>query len=518
MRYSRCSVPLYLLLLGLIPACGASGQLGLEPVATGLTRALVVTAPAGDESRLFIMQQGGIIRAIEDDVLLGTPFLDISAIVDSSFNEEGLLGMVFHPDYFNNGLFYLNYTTTEGGIAQRIVQYSVLGDPVTSNVADPASEVLIVSLPKPFDNHNAGMLAFGPNDGMLYASTGDGGSANDPQDNGQNVNTLLGKVLRIDVDAGPPYVPADNPFVGVANHQELVWAYGLRNPWRFSFDRLTGDMFIGDVGQANWEEIDFEAADSAGGHNYGWKIAEGFECRGGGGTCGTDPGFTPPIHVFPTNVDGNSVVGGFVYRGSAIPTLEGTYFFGDSGFSRVWSFRYDAQTDTVSEFQERTAELEAGGENIANPAAFGEDGKGELYILNLNGTVYRITGPPPEVEPSFITASLPEGFIEEGTTLVLMAPGGSDYQWKKGGVDVTPDGDRLTGITSQDLVFDPVVQSDAGVYTCAFDNGAKVATETEPYTLDVLASGSLPVINTLFVLTAIVVLMTGSLSFIWQRR
>lgn len=507
-----------LVLLGFLPACSASGQLGLEPVVTGLTRPVFLTAPPGDTLRLFIVEQAGVIRIVENEVLLATPFLDISTLVDASANEEGLLGMAFHPDYLNNGLFYLNYTTTVGGTSQRIVEYSVLGDPLTSNAADPNSEVSIVSLPKPFENHNAGMLAFGPNDGMLYASTGDGGSGNDPQDNGQNVNSRLGKILRIDVDAGAPYVPVDNPFVGMPNHEELIWSYGLRNPWRFSFDRLTGDLFIGDVGQSTWEEIDFQAAAGAGGRNYGWRIAEGFECRGGGGACGTNPGFTPPIHVFRTNVDGNSVVGGYVYRGNAIPTLQGTFFFADSGFSKVWTLRYDPIADTVSEFQERTAELEAGGQNIANPSSFGEDGRGELYLLNLNGTVHRVTGPPPEPASNVITANVPEGFVEEGAYLVLTAPNGSTYQWKKGGVDVMPGGGRITGITSQELTFNPVLQSDSGVYTCEYDDGTKAPTVTEPYGLDVLAPGSLPAINNLLALIAVVVFLTGGLSVIWLRR
>ncbi len=522
MRVPEFAVRISLLMIApLLPSCTASGELGLEPIVTGLNRPIFLTAPAGDPDRLFVVEQDGVIWVVEGGSVVATPFLDITAVVDSSAGEEGLLGMAFHPDYFANGLFYLNYTTEVGGTASRIVQYSVTGDPLTSNVADAGSEVILVTLPKPFENHNAGMLAFGPNDGFLYASTGDGGSGNDPQDNGQNLNSRLGKILRIDVDAGPPYVPATNPFVGMPNHEPLVWSYGLRNPWRFGFDRETGDLFVGDVGQGAWEEVDFQPAESTGGENHGWKIAEGFECRGGGGTCGTTAGFTPPIHVYPTNVDGNSVVGGYVYRGSAIPTLRGVYFFADSGFSKVWSLRYDPVSDTVSEFQERTAELESGGQNVSNPTSFGEDGVGELYLVNINGTVHRITGPAGEPEPNVITPSLPDEFIENGAVLTLSAPSGSDYRWMKNGIDVAPDSgdpDRITGMTNEDLVFDPVLESDAGVYTCEYDNGLKAVLVTEPYTLQVLPAGTLPAVNHLLLLIAGSVLLTGGLTAIWLRH
>lgn len=501
----------------LLPACNASGQLGLEPVVTGLNRPLFLTSPPGDTNRLFIIEQAGVIRVVENGTLLETPFLDLSGVVDSNSNEEGLLGMAFHPDYMTNGLFYVNYTTTVGGTSQQIVEYSVLGDPATSNVADPSSDVPILALPKPQDNHNAGMMAFGPNDGMLYISTGDGGGANDPLNSGQSLNTLLGKVLRLDVSLPYPHVPADNPFVGLPDHEERVWAYGLRNPWRFSFDRDTGDLFIGDVGQGAWEEIDFQPASSTGGENYGWRVAEGFQCRGGGGTCGTNPGFTPPIHALRTNVDGDSIVGGYVYRGNKIANLNGTYFFADSGFSRVWSFRYDPDTGTMTEFQERTAELESGGGDINHPSSFGEDAEGNLYILNLNGTVYRITGPAPEFPPNIITANLPQGFIEEGARLVLTAPEGSGYVWKKDGVEVTPDGGRISGLNERDLVFDPVLESDEGVYTCEYENGAEFF-ETEPYVLEVLAPGSLPVLTNLFAFVMAIVLATGGLTALWLRR
>ncbi|MBI2421904.1 MAG: PQQ-dependent sugar dehydrogenase [Candidatus Hydrogenedentes bacterium] len=519
MRVQHRAFPLAFTLITaiLLPACDATSQLGLELVVSGLDRPLFLTAPEGDADRLFIVEQDGVIQVVANGSLLPTPFLDLTALVDASANEEGLLGMAFHPDYLSNGLFYVNYTTTVGGTQQHIAQYAVQGDPATSNVANAASETIIVTLPKPFENHNAGMLAFGP-DGMLYAATGDGGSGNDPNNNGQNRNSRLGKILRIDVDSGAPYVPADNPFVGMVDHEELIWAYGLRNPWRFSFDRMTGDMFIGDVGQNTWEELDFLPADSTGGENLGWKLAEGFECRGGGGACGTDPGFTPPIHAYRTDVDGDSVVGGYVYRGAAFPALQGAYFFGDSGFSRVWSLRYDPESGDVSELQERTVELELSGQDVSFPASFGEDGVGELYLVNLSGTIHRITGPAVDPEPNVIKANIPDGFVEAGARLELTAPAGSAYQWKKDGSPVLPDGGRITGITSVELIFDPVEQDDAGTYTCAYDDGAKAAAETEPYTLNVLPVGSLPAINSVLMLFVAVVFMMGGISAVLVKR
>ena len=355
-----------------------------ERIATGLTAPLLVTAPPNDFDRIFIVQQAGQILIMENDVLLGSPFLDIASDV-LFVSEQGLLGLAFHPNYAANGFFYVNYIDISNGDSV-IERFTVSANP---NIANAGSGVDILRYSQPFTNHNAGHLAFGPNDGYLYIASGDGGSGNDPGNNGQMLSTVLGTMLRIDVDGGSPYaIPPSNPFVGTPGALGEIWAYGLRNPWRFSFDRSNGDLYIGDVGQGAFEEIDFQPGTSIGGENYGWKIAEGFECRGGGGTCGYNAGFTPPIHAYP-RPDGRSVTGGYVYRGAAIPSLQGTYFFADFSFSNIWSFEYDGATMTG--FTSRTADLASyNGGTINNIASFGEDAAGEMYLCDYGGEVYRI--------------------------------------------------------------------------------------------------------------------------------
>jgi glucose/arabinose dehydrogenase len=230
--------------------------------------------------------------------------------------------VAFHPNYVGNGFFYVSYTDAAGDSV--IARYSVSADP---NRADLASGVILLTITQPFSNHNGGQLQFGP-DGYLYISIGDGGSGGDPQNNGQNLGNLLGKILRIDVASGFPFaVPADNPFVGVGGAREEIWSYGLRNPWRFSFDRLTGDLFIGDVGQSSWEEVDFQPAGSAGGENYGWRLMEGSSCFNPSTDCNNGT-LTLPIREYDHTV-GCSVTGGYRYRGSANFDLEGFYFYGD---------------------------------------------------------------------------------------------------------------------------------------------------------------------------------------------
>lgn len=374
---------LYLALLAMLGLSAPTPvALSLEQVATGLANPVFVTAAPGDNDRLFVVELSGRIKIIKNGSLLPVPFLNIDAIVQSG-GERGLLGMAFHPEYSGNGFFFVNYTGNHGNT--RVSRFSVSGDP---DVANPASELNILTQVQPFSNHNAGMLAFGP-DGYLYVGFGDGGSANDPQNNGQKATTWLAKMLRIDVNNGSPYsIPADNPYVGAVDTLEEIWAFGLRNPWRYSFDRLTGDLYIGDVGQNAIEEIDFQLSTSTGGENYGWRLKEGTLCFNPPSGC--DPAGLLVDPVYEYSHGGNpfrcSVTGGYVYRGCAIPELDGAYFFGDFCSGNIWSFRTDGSS--VTDFTDHTADL---GSSLFGISSFGQDARGEIYVINYHtGTIYKI--------------------------------------------------------------------------------------------------------------------------------
>ena len=355
---------------------GSRLPIELEVVASGLDAPLHLTAPPGDERRLFIVERGGRIRIVRDGVLLPTPFLDIGGRV-SSGGEQGLLGMAFHPDYEANGFFYVDYTDTSGDT--KVVRYGVSSDP---DRAEAGPDVTILSVAQPFPNHNGGLVAFGP-DGMLYVGLGDGGSSGDPRGNGQDPSTLLGSLLRVDVDAASPYaVPPDNPFVGEPSARPEVWAYGLRNPWRFSFDRQTGDLYIGDVGQGAREEISFQPAASAGGENYGWNVMEGTACFEPPNGCDAS-GLTPPVLDYPHG-EGCSVTGGHVYRGADFPELRGRYFYAD--FCATWIRSLRIEDGEAVDVQDHTQQLGP----VEGVSSFGEDARGELYVVSLEGTVYRI--------------------------------------------------------------------------------------------------------------------------------
>ncbi len=348
----------------------------------------IANSGAPGDGRLFIVEQGGFIRIVNSGGgLRPDPFLDLSDRIVCC-GEQGLLGLAFHPDYLNNGYFYVNYTRADGDTV--ISRFSVSGDP---NIANPDSEFILMGLSQPYDNHNGGDLAFGP-DGYLYIPTGDGGFFGDPQENAQNLSAPLGKILRINVDEGDPYaIPPDNPFIGIPGALPEIWAYGLRNPWRFSFDRLTGDMFVGDVGQGSWEEIDFQPAGSAGGQFYGWVCYEGNHPYELTGCSFTPTDYVFPIHEYSHSV-GHAVTGGYVYRGSAYPTLAGSYFFADFSDAKLWSLFYNGSG------WELTAHGTFSGRNFST---FGEDVNGELYIADYNGVILRIqaadaptpTSPPP---------------------------------------------------------------------------------------------------------------------------
>jgi hypothetical protein len=348
---------------------------GLEEVVTGLAFPLYLTAPAGD-SRLFIVEKGGTIRIVENGALLPTPFLDLSGQV-SGGGEQGLLGLAFDPQYAANGRFVVHYTDLAGDT--RVSAFRVSPDP---DVADAGSEVLILAADQPFPNHNGGQVLFGP-DGYLYIMLGDGGSAGDPGHRGQSLADLLGSILRIEPLAEGGYaVPAENPFVGAAGARPEIWSYGLRNPWRADFDPATGDLYVADVGQGRWEEVSVApAADGAGrGSNFGWRIMEGPECFGDS-SC-DQSGLLLPA-VFYDHGEGCSVTGGFVYRGSASPALQGHYFYSDFCGGWVRSFRLEGG-EAVDEYE--WSALAPGG----NVSSFGRDAAGELYVLTSGGGVYRI--------------------------------------------------------------------------------------------------------------------------------
>ena len=406
MLFPKCS-PAVLAAVGFVyAACGgqpaqAQTTLQTELVAQGFQRPIAAKSVPGDDRIFVVEQNAGRVRIIQNGFVLGTPFLDIDFKTDDNGNEEGLLGIAFHPDFASNGFFYVNYTAS-GPNRTVVERYTVsAGDP---NVADLASATQIITFSQPFSNHNGGDLHFGP-DGYLYIPTGDGGGAGDTACNAQNTASFLGKILRIDVDSAVPYaVPPTNPtgFTGTASE---LWAIGLRNPWRAAFDRLTGEFYIGDVGQNAFEEIDIGPATDEG-HNLGWKIMEGNTCFGSG-NCGAVPPCNSPLFLDPIYTYGHSspfggscsVTGGEVYRGQMIPELFGTYFFADYCSNVILSFKMVG--GMMTEQTNRTAELApATGGSINQITSFGVDGDGEVLIVEQGGQIWRITAAsqPPFVD------------------------------------------------------------------------------------------------------------------------
>ena len=361
-------------------ACGAGAPVAGIPtlsarlVVSGLQSPLDLQIAAGDRERLYVVEQGGRIRVIRGGQLQPTPFLDVGDRI-SSGGERGLLGLAFHPQFAQNRRFFVNYTDPQGD-----THISEFRAP-SPDAADPASERLLLFVAQPFANHNGGGLAFG-NDGTLLIGLGDGGSGGDPKGNGQNLGTRLGKLLRIDVDGAVPYaIPADNPFRTRVGALPEIWAYGLRNPFRFSVDRPTGDVYIGDVGQARREEIDVIPG-GHGGQNFGWNITEGTLCYDPESGCDT-AGITMPVIEYG-HAAGCAVTGGVVYRGCRMPDLAGTYFYGDycSGFVR--SFRL--ANGQATEPRDWTADLHG----IDSVTSFGTDADGEVYVVDYDGEVYEL--------------------------------------------------------------------------------------------------------------------------------
>jgi hypothetical protein len=353
-------------------------ELALLPVVTGLRFPLLVTAPLNDRSRLFIVEKGGLVRVIRDSRLLDTPFLDFSPKV-STGPEQGLLGLAFHRDYGTNRVFVISYTNALGDT--RIVTMKASANP---DVADPATERVILQVQQPFPNHNGGHVTFGPF-GYLFIGLGDGGSAGDPGNRAQDLTTLLGKLLRLEVaDDGAATIPAGNPFVGPVAARDEIWSRGLRNPWRFSFDRMTGDLYIGDVGQDRVEEVDVSLGSEGSGRaaNFGWRLMEGSLCYLPASGCENLPALIRPVLEYDHG-EGCSVTGGHVYRGPSIPELQGSYFYGDFCGGWVRSFRL---VNGKAEDQQEWTDLSVG----TGLTSFGEDADGELYLTTSGGQMYRI--------------------------------------------------------------------------------------------------------------------------------
>lgn len=387
------SLTLLLLLCAAIPisfnACRGHGsssatpaipQLSLVQTAGGFTHPVHITHVGDGSGRLFIVEQGGLIKIIKNGAVLPTPFLDVSSLLISSAGEQGLLSVAFPPGYADKQYFYIDYTGKQGVGDTVIARYHTTADP---DIADPASAQTLLVVVQPFTNHNGGQLAFGP-DGYLYIGMGDGGSGGDPLNNAQNPLSLLGKILRIDVEPQlDPYIsPPSNPFIGNAGYSPEIWALGLRNPWRFSFDRETGDLYIADVGQNLYEEVNIQPAANAGGENYGWNIMEGFHCYNSA-SC-NQSGLTLPVVEYGHSLGDCSITGGFVYRGREFSALQGVYIYGDYCSGRIWGLR------------------RAGGawenklilDSDLLISTFGEDEAGDLYVADhAAGVIYKIIVP-----------------------------------------------------------------------------------------------------------------------------
>lgn len=454
-------------LLAVAGAQAQSPKIALDIVAGGFDRPVDI-ANAGDD-RLFIVEQDGIIRIIgANGQVLSTPFLNIDPRVGSSGNEQGLLGLAFHPHYADNGFFYVNYTNNSGDT--RVSRFRVSAN---TNVADPDSEKILLSVDQPFGNHNGGDLAFGP-DGYLYIGLGDGGSGGDPQNSGQTVSTFLGKMLRINVDSGDPYgIPANNPFVGQSNYLPEIWATGLRNPWRFSFDRLTGDLWIGDVGQDAWEEINYQPA-GAGGQNYGWRCYEGNVTYNTSGCQGL-AAMTPPVAVYSHSGSvGCSVNGGYVYRGQDFPALYGFYFYSDYCSGRFWALAPNGQGGWTSQ------EALNGANNTF--VSFGEGQDGELYVSALNGNVYRVTDICGSVNIGAEAVNVTCNGAADGAINLTVSTQASSvsYQWSNGAVS-----EDISGLTPG-----PYTVSITDSNGCGFERSFQI-TEPAAISVSIQADGNL---------------------------
>ncbi len=369
---------------------GSHAEISVELVAKGFERPVWAGTPKGVTDKLWVMEQAGRVWIVDKQTgeRASEPFLDIRKQVSRKGNEEGLLGMAFAPDFATSGRFYVNFSDTKQ--QTRIARFTSTDRLTTA----PTSEEVLLRFAQPHRNHNGGWLDFGP-DGMLYIGTGDGGSGNDPDNRAQNLNELLGKMLRIDVSPPTAYqIPKDNPFVGKKGAKPEIWAYGLRNPWRCSFDRTTGDLWIGDVGQNHWEEVSFMPKGEGAGANYGWRLREGAVATPAKKVGGAKPkGVVDPVYVYRHGNSGDqglSVTGGYVYRGP-IEELRGRYVFADYQNPRIWSFVL--KNGKAADFKDHTQALQPSGGRINLIASFAEDDAGNLYIIDHTGPIYRIVEP-----------------------------------------------------------------------------------------------------------------------------
>ena len=373
-------------------------------IADGYKKPVFITSSPNNAKLLYIVEQAGLIKIINDGKKLSRPFFDINKRVvnpNRPGDERGLLGFAFHPNHTNNGKFYINYMDNDGN--------TIISEFSTNSElrADHKSERIILKLKQPYGNHNGGDIQFGP-DGYLYISIGDGGKAGDPLNAGQDLSSLFGKIIRIDIEQKPYGIPKSNPFFGQKDKREEIWAWGLRNVWRFSFDKQTGDKYLADVGQNKWEEVNFEPASSKGGLNYGWRIMEANHCYDPKENCPTE-GLIKPIIEYPndanhpafafriieelsfseTDVEGCSVTGGYVYRGQKIKSMQGQYIFGDYCSGNIWTLK--VVNGKAINFKNRTEEINiGGGEFTTYISSFGQDSDGEIYIIDYNGGIYKL--------------------------------------------------------------------------------------------------------------------------------
>ena len=376
-----------ILALSLAIVAIARAELGVEQLATGFDRPVWAGVPAGVKGKLWVMEQQGKVWIVDEKTgkQEPQPFLDVSADVTTKGGEEGLLGLAFSPDFIKTGRFYINYTDKE---KQTCIVRLTSADGKTT---DRASQEVLLKYPSEFENHNGGWIAFGP-DKMLYIGNGDGGAGDDPNRRGQALDSLLGKILRIDVSADQGYKsPPDNPFINRKDAKPEIWAYGVRNPWRCSFDRKTGDFWIGDVGQNRWEEINYRPAGSKSGVNFGWRLREADKENPKKEVGGPLPsGAVDPVYVYNHGMNDNeglSVTGGYVYRGP-IKALQGRYIFGDYQNPRIWSFML--KNGKASDFKDHTKNLQPPSGRINLISSFAEDNEGNVIIVDHTGSIYRI--------------------------------------------------------------------------------------------------------------------------------